>query len=81
MITTVVPARITGHGVERPSETGKSEIEIISVYFSALRKKSIGQKKSFQRATIVNEAHEIKAGPMTGNIILLKIHKCCFLIY
>ena len=38
MITRVVPASITGHGVDNPSLTGSSDIVTISVYFACFLK-------------------------------------------
>ena len=38
MITRVVPASITGHGVDNPSLTGNSDIVTISVYFACFLK-------------------------------------------
>lgn len=38
MITRVVPANITGHGVDNPSLTGSSDIVTISVYFACFLK-------------------------------------------
>ena len=58
MITRVVPASITGHGVDNPSLTGSSEIVTISVYFACFLKYSRGQKKSFHLAIRVMAPHE-----------------------
>lgn len=38
IITRVVPASITGHGVDNPSLTGSSDIVTISVYFACFLK-------------------------------------------
>ena len=38
MITNVVPARITGHGVDKPSLTGSKEMVTINVYFACFLK-------------------------------------------
>lgn len=65
----VVPAMITGHGVERPSLTGSVEIATISVNISLERMKINGQKKSFQRAMKAMDAHAASAGATTGTTI------------
>ena len=59
-MTSVVPAKITGQGVESPSLTGSMEIVTINVYFACLRRYKRGQKKSFQRAIRVTAAHDDK---------------------
>ena len=69
IITSVVPARITGHGVESPSLTGSSEIVTINVYFACLRRYSNGQKKSFHLAIRVTAAQDASAGLMIGRMI------------
>ena len=75
MITRVVPASITGHGVDNPSLTGSSEIVTISVYFACFLKYSRGQKKSFHLAIRVMAPHEAMAGLITGRMILVKMPK------
>ena len=75
IITSVVPARITGHGVDSPSLTGRREIVTISVYFDDFLKYKRGQKKSFHLAIRVIAAQDAKAGLITGSTIFVKIPK------
>ena len=49
-VAMAIPAMTTGHGVDSPSLTGSCEIATISVCFSGSRRKTIGSRKSFQRA-------------------------------
>ena len=78
MITRVVPASITGHGVDNPSLTGSSEIVTISVYFACFLKYSRGQKKSFHLAIRVMAPHGLRAANrcpsrLTAYAIFLKM--------
>lgn len=65
----VVPAMMTGHGVDSPSATGSSDSDSISVCFASVCKKTSGQKKSFHLASTVSVAQMASAGLITGKMI------------
>ena len=75
IITSVVPASITGQGVDNPSLTGSSDMVTISVYLACFLRYNKGQKKSFHLAIRVTEAQEAIAGLITGRITLVNILK------
>ncbi len=66
----VVPAIITGQGVDNPSKTGSVEIATMRVNISFVRINRSGHSSSFQRAINTIELQAARAGVMTGSTTL-----------